>query len=124
MSRLGERCRRVDPRRRRTRTCRRTTGGTPASTRSREWAPLARPAQDGQTSARDRMPATPPRQSRAGGDPAMPGRRRCAEELRRAEAPMSNLDTVKAIYEAFGRGDVPAILDVVADDCEWEAWSD
>ena len=37
---------------------------------------------------------------------------------------MSNLDTVKAIYEAFGRGDVPAILDVVADDCEWEAWSD
>ena len=37
---------------------------------------------------------------------------------------MSNLTTVKAIYEAFGRGDVPAILDVIADDCEWEAWSD
>jgi ketosteroid isomerase-like protein len=37
---------------------------------------------------------------------------------------MSNLATVKAIYEAFGRGDVPAILDVIADDCEWEAWSD
>lgn len=37
---------------------------------------------------------------------------------------MSNLATVTAIYEAFGRGDVPAILDRIADDCAWEAWSD
>ena len=31
--------------------------------------------------------------------------------------------TVAAIYEAFGRGDVPAILDTLADDVEWEHWS-
>lgn len=37
---------------------------------------------------------------------------------------MSNLATVQAIYEAFGRGDVPAILDVLADDVEWESWGD
>jgi hypothetical protein len=29
---------------------------------------------------------------------------------------MSNLATVQGIYEAFGRGDIPAILDAVADD--------
>ncbi|MEP6659342.1 MAG: nuclear transport factor 2 family protein [Acidimicrobiales bacterium] len=37
---------------------------------------------------------------------------------------MSNLATVTALYEAFGRGDVPAILERLADDCAWEAWSD
>ena len=37
---------------------------------------------------------------------------------------MSNLATVQGIYEAFGKGDVPAILDVLADDVEWEAWED
>jgi hypothetical protein len=31
-----------------------------------------------------------------------------------------NIATVQAIYEAFGRGDVPAILDRLADDVEWE----
>lgn len=31
-----------------------------------------------------------------------------------------NLATVGAVYEAFGRGDVPAILDLLADDIEWE----
>jgi uncharacterized protein len=31
-----------------------------------------------------------------------------------------NIQTVQAIYEAFGRGDVPAILDRLADDIEWE----
>lgn len=35
---------------------------------------------------------------------------------------MSNLATVQGIYEAFGKGDVPAILDVLADDVEWEPW--
>ena len=35
---------------------------------------------------------------------------------------MSNIATVQGIYEAFGKGDVPAILDVLADDVEWEAW--
>ncbi len=31
----------------------------------------------------------------------------------------SKLDTVQAVYAAFGRGDVPAILEVVADDVDW-----
>ncbi|WP_170181792.1 nuclear transport factor 2 family protein [Phreatobacter stygius] len=31
-----------------------------------------------------------------------------------------NTDTVKAAYEAFGRGDIAAILDKLADDVEWE----
>ncbi len=33
---------------------------------------------------------------------------------------MSNLDTVKEIYAAFGRGDVPAILDKLDENVEWE----
>ena len=37
---------------------------------------------------------------------------------------MSNLATVQSIYEAFGKGDVPSILDVLADDVEWESWED
>jgi ketosteroid isomerase-like protein len=37
---------------------------------------------------------------------------------------MSNLATVQGIYEAFGRGDVAAILDVMADDVAWERWED
>ncbi|MEX0682231.1 MAG: hypothetical protein WD904_06080 [Dehalococcoidia bacterium] len=28
---------------------------------------------------------------------------------------MSNVDTVKAMYEAFGRGDIPAILEKLDD---------
>ena len=36
----------------------------------------------------------------------------------------SNLKTVQLIYEAFGRGDVPAILDLCADDVAWEHWDD
>jgi len=31
-----------------------------------------------------------------------------------------HLATVQRIYEAFGRGDVPAILDELADDIEWD----
>lgn len=34
------------------------------------------------------------------------------------------LTTVSAIYEAFGRGDVPAILAHLADDARWEEWPD
>lgn len=38
---------------------------------------------------------------------------------------MSNhLATVDMIYEAFGKGDLPTILDCVADDVRWEAWDD
>jgi uncharacterized protein len=33
---------------------------------------------------------------------------------------MSNVESAQAIYEAFGRGDVPAILDKLADDIEWD----
>ncbi|MGQ0576536.1 MAG: nuclear transport factor 2 family protein [Pseudonocardia sp.] len=36
----------------------------------------------------------------------------------------TNADTVGALYAAFGRGDVPAILDVLADDVVWEGWAD
>jgi ketosteroid isomerase-like protein len=34
---------------------------------------------------------------------------------------MSNLETVQSIYAAFGSGDVPAILERLADDIEWDA---
>jgi uncharacterized protein len=37
---------------------------------------------------------------------------------------MEHMATVQQIYEAFGRGDVPAILDALADDVRWEAWDD
>jgi ketosteroid isomerase-like protein len=30
-----------------------------------------------------------------------------------------NVKTIKAVYEAFGRGDLPAILDAVSDDVDW-----
>ncbi len=30
-----------------------------------------------------------------------------------------NIDTVKGIYAAFGRGDLPALLDAVSDDVSW-----
>jgi ketosteroid isomerase-like protein len=35
-----------------------------------------------------------------------------------------SLAIVQSIYAAFGRGDVPAILDRLADDVRWEAWDD
>lgn len=33
---------------------------------------------------------------------------------------MSNLSKVQAIYAAFGRGDVPAVLEALSPDVEWE----
>jgi ketosteroid isomerase-like protein len=33
---------------------------------------------------------------------------------------MQNLNVVGQIYEAFGRGDIPAILEHLAEDVEWE----
>lgn len=33
---------------------------------------------------------------------------------------MSRIQAVQEIYQAFGRGDVPAILDRLRDDVEWE----
>lgn len=35
---------------------------------------------------------------------------------------MSNVETMQQIYEAFGRGDVPAILARLAEDVRWEGW--
>jgi ketosteroid isomerase-like protein len=40
----------------------------------------------------------------------------------RSLADMDNLSTVQGIYEAFGRGDVPAILARLDDDVVWENW--
>jgi uncharacterized protein len=37
---------------------------------------------------------------------------------------MSNVKTVQGLYEAFGRGDIPAIMDTMSDHMEWEQWSD
>ena len=33
---------------------------------------------------------------------------------------MAHIATVQQLYEAFGKGDVPAILERLADDVEWE----
>ena len=33
---------------------------------------------------------------------------------------MSNVETVKEIYAAFGRGDIRAILDTLDDNVEWD----
>ena len=37
---------------------------------------------------------------------------------------MSNAQTVQEIYEAFGRGDVPAVLERLAEDVQWESWGE
>ena len=36
----------------------------------------------------------------------------------------ANVETIKSVYEAFGRGDVPAILEHVSEDVKWEHWAD
>jgi ketosteroid isomerase-like protein len=41
-----------------------------------------------------------------------------------ADRAATNLITVQEIYAAFARGDIPAILDAIADGCRWEAWAD
>jgi ketosteroid isomerase-like protein len=35
----------------------------------------------------------------------------------------ANAEIISAIYEQFGRGDVPAILERIAPDCRWESWN-
>lgn len=35
----------------------------------------------------------------------------------------AHLATVSKIYEAFGKGDIPAIIDLLADDVRWEEWA-
>ena len=34
----------------------------------------------------------------------------------------NHAETVGKIYEAFGKGDIPAILEHIAEDVRWEAW--
>lgn len=36
----------------------------------------------------------------------------------------NHLATAGAIYQAFGKGDVPTILSHMADDVQWEQWAD
>jgi hypothetical protein len=36
----------------------------------------------------------------------------------------NNLSTVQQIYAAFGQGNIPAILDTLDDNVQWEAWAD
>jgi uncharacterized protein len=36
----------------------------------------------------------------------------------------NNIATVQDLYTAFGRGDVPAILEALAEDVRWEDWKD
>jgi ketosteroid isomerase-like protein len=35
-----------------------------------------------------------------------------------------HLATVQAVYGAFGRGDIPAVLEALSDDVRWEHWAD
>jgi ketosteroid isomerase-like protein len=35
-----------------------------------------------------------------------------------------HLETVSKMYEAFGKGDIPAIISNLADDVRWEEWTD
>jgi ketosteroid isomerase-like protein len=35
---------------------------------------------------------------------------------------VSHIETVQAMYEAFGRGDVPGILEHLAEDVRWDEW--
>jgi ketosteroid isomerase-like protein len=39
-------------------------------------------------------------------------------------AGMSHVDAIQELYAAFGRGDIPTILDLMADDVPWEHWDD
>ncbi|MFD3003669.1 nuclear transport factor 2 family protein [Pontibacter toksunensis] len=35
-----------------------------------------------------------------------------------------NVATVNRIYEAFGRGDIPTIIDCLSENVQWEQWAD
>ena len=37
-------------------------------------------------------------------------------------SPEENAAVIGGMYEAFGRGDIPAIVDLMADDVRWEQW--
>jgi uncharacterized protein len=38
---------------------------------------------------------------------------------KRKESPLSNLDSVKAVYQAFAEGDIPSVLGFLSKDIEW-----
>jgi len=40
------------------------------------------------------------------------------------DRPAANLAVISDIYAAFGRGDIPTILDRIAPECRWESWAD
>jgi ketosteroid isomerase-like protein len=50
--------------------------------------------------------------------------RTVAEAADEEASDMRNVDTVQAIYQAFGTGDVPTIIGYLADDVAWEQWED
>lgn len=60
----------------------------------------------------------------AGIDAPPPKIHRVHNEHDRRDGSADNVATVTALYEAFGRGDIPAILDQVAEDVEWEEGAD
>ena len=41
-----------------------------------------------------------------------------------ATARSANVEAVQTLYEAFGRGDLETILDLLAEDVSWEEWAD
>jgi len=36
----------------------------------------------------------------------------------------NNLQTINRIYEAFGKGDIPTIIDFLSENVQWEQWAD
>jgi ketosteroid isomerase-like protein len=36
----------------------------------------------------------------------------------------NNLAIVQSIYEAFGKGDIPTIIDYLSENVQWEQWAD
>ena len=36
----------------------------------------------------------------------------------------NHLATINSIYEAFGKGDIPTILNYLSEDVQWEKWAD
>lgn len=36
----------------------------------------------------------------------------------------NNLQTINRIYEAFGKGDIPSIIESLSENVQWEQWAD
>lgn len=47
---------------------------------------------------------------------------RCAAILEGNQMSNTNIDTVKAMYAAFGRGDIGAVIDATAGGIDWESY--